>query len=96
MDIEPGETVDVSFGVSMSQLAFLDAELRWRVEAGEVDILIGASSADLRLADVVTVTSDALVDGASRALFASASVIRGVRVPAPARHSREGAASPIA
>jgi beta-glucosidase len=82
VDVEPGETVDVSFSVAMSQLAFLDAELRWRVEAGEVDILIGASSADLRLADVVTITSDALVDGASRSFYAAARLNRGVSDPA--------------
>lgn len=67
MHLEPGERVDVSFSLSMSQLAFLDAELRWRVEAGEVDILVGSSSDDLQLADVVTITADAMIDGASRA-----------------------------
>lgn len=34
LHLEPGEHVDDSFSLSMSQLAFLDAELRWRVEAG--------------------------------------------------------------
>lgn len=72
--LEPGERVDVSFSLSMSQLAFLDAELHWRVEAGEVDILVGSSSDDLRLADVVTITADAMIDGASRAFYASSRV----------------------
>lgn len=74
MHLEPGERVDVSFSLSMSQLAFLDAELRWRVEAGEVDILVGSSSDDLQLADVVTITADAMIDGASRAFYASSRV----------------------
>jgi beta-glucosidase len=76
--VEPGDIVDVSFTLSMSQLAFLDADLRWRVEAGAVDILIGASSDDLRLADVVTITADALIDGASRAFYASSRVNRAI------------------
>jgi beta-glucosidase len=71
VELEPGESAEVSFGLSMSQLAFLDADLRWRVEAGEVDILIGTSSDDLRLTDVVTITGDAVIDGASRAFYAT-------------------------
>jgi beta-glucosidase len=55
----------------MSQLAFLDAGLQWRVEAGEVDVVVGAASDDLRLADVFTITSDELFDGASRAFYAA-------------------------
>jgi beta-glucosidase len=42
----------------------------WRVEAGEVDISVGASSVDLRLTDTVRITSDALVKGATRCFYA--------------------------
>ena len=52
-------------------LAFLDADLRWRVEAGDIDVFIGASSADLRLADVLTITSDHVIDGSSRGFYAA-------------------------
>ncbi|MET0861973.1 MAG: glycoside hydrolase family 3 N-terminal domain-containing protein [Microbacterium sp.] len=71
VELDPGESADVSFTLSMSQLAFLDADMRWRVEAGEVDILIGASSEDLRLTDTVTVTLEGLIDGPARAFYAS-------------------------
>ena len=70
VQIEPGQTARVDFHVDLSQLAFLDADLHWRVEAGEVDILVGASSQDLRLTDTVTIGSDALVDGATRGMYA--------------------------
>ncbi len=69
--VDPGESVTVSFTLSMSQLAFLDADLRWRVEAGDLDILVGAASDDLRLTDVVTITGDAVIDSASRAFYAT-------------------------
>lgn len=68
----PGESAGVSFSLVLSQLAFLDSELRWRVEAGDVDVLIGASSEDLRLEGTFTITSDQLVEGASRAFYAVA------------------------
>ena len=78
----------------MSQLAFLDADLRWRVEAGEVDILVGASSDDLRLADTVTLTSDALIDGASRAFYASPRIIARRKADPRPRPSTRGCPAP--
>ena len=37
------------FALDPSQLAFYDADLRLVVEPGDVDVLVGASSADVRL-----------------------------------------------
>jgi beta-glucosidase len=68
--LEPGQTAHVDFALHVSQLAFLDAGMRWRVEAGEVDVLVGASSQDLRLTDMVSIGSDALVDGSTRGFYA--------------------------
>jgi beta-glucosidase len=72
VELEPGDSTHVSFALDFSQLAYLDADMCWRVEAGEVDVMIGASSADLRLTDTVLIGSDALVEGASRAFYATA------------------------
>ncbi|WP_307051451.1 glycoside hydrolase family 3 N-terminal domain-containing protein [Arthrobacter oryzae] len=68
--LEPGQKTRVDFRVETSQLAFLDAEMQWKVEAGHVDILIGASSADIRLKNSVHIASDALIDGKSRSFYA--------------------------
>jgi beta-glucosidase len=68
--LEPGQTAQVHFALDGSQTAFLDAGMRWRVEAGEVDVMVGASSQDLRLTDTVFIGSDALVDGATRGFYA--------------------------
>ncbi|HEY8718206.1 glycoside hydrolase family 3 N-terminal domain-containing protein [Pengzhenrongella sp.] len=70
VDLEPGQAARVDFRLDISQVAFLDADMRWRVEAGEVDILVGASSEDLRLTDTVSIRADAVVDGATRGFFA--------------------------
>ncbi|KQR52833.1 beta-glucosidase [Leifsonia sp. Leaf336] len=71
VSLEPGESADVTFSLALSQLAFLDADLRWRVEAGDIDVFIGASSEDVRLADVLTITSDHWIDGSSRVFYAA-------------------------
>jgi beta-glucosidase len=68
--LDPGQMAQVDFALDVSQAAFLDAGMRWRVEAGEVDVLVGASSQDLRLTDTVSIGSDALVDGSTRGFYA--------------------------
>src|SRR4029453_3197911 len=70
VDLKPGQKAQVAFALDVSQLAFLDADMRWRVEAGEVDVMVGASSQDLRLTDAGSLGSDALVDGATRGFYA--------------------------
>jgi beta-glucosidase len=66
----PAESTRVSFALDVTQLAFLDTDMRWRVEAGDVDVMVGASSHDLQLTGPVTVRSDALVDGRTRGFYA--------------------------
>ncbi|MGX9901353.1 glycoside hydrolase family 3 N-terminal domain-containing protein [Arthrobacter sp. SA17] len=70
INLEPGQTAQVDFHLDISQMAFLDADMRWRVEAGDVDVMVGASSHDLRLTGTLTVISDALVDGRTRGFYA--------------------------
>jgi beta-glucosidase len=68
--LQPGQTEHVHFRLDISQLAFLDADMRWRVEAGEVDVMVGASSEDLRLKGTLSIATDAQVDGARRGFYA--------------------------
>ena len=34
--------------MKLSQFAFLDSQMRWKVEAGEMEVLAGASAGDIR------------------------------------------------
>jgi beta-glucosidase len=68
--LQPGQTDQVCFRLDVTQMAFLDADMRWRVEAGEVDVLVGASSQDVRLKGTLSIATDALVDGARRGFYA--------------------------
>jgi beta-glucosidase len=47
--LEPGEARRVTFRLDPSQLAFFDAAMRFVVEPGEFQVMVGASSADIRL-----------------------------------------------
>ncbi|EHN75575.1 sugar hydrolase [Streptomyces coelicoflavus ZG0656] len=57
--LAPGASTRVSFGVPLSALAFWDvAHGRWRVEPGPYDLLVGASSEDVRLYATVAVDGE--------------------------------------
>src|SRR6266487_958469 len=47
--LEPGETRNVIFHLPVNQLAFYDADLNLIVEAGKINVMVGSSSADIRL-----------------------------------------------
>jgi len=73
--IRPGEKKTVRFSVHMSQLAFLDRDMRWKVEAGDVDVLVGSSSEDIQLTDSFRITDDLYVDGKKRGFYADTAVL---------------------
>ena len=47
--VKPGEECQVIFHLPVNQLAFYDEELKLILEAGKIKIMIGSSSADIRL-----------------------------------------------
>ena len=70
----PGETKRVRFTLQPSQAAFLDEDMRWKIEKGEFELQLGASSEDIRLKDSYTVTENAWLAGKTRAFYALGSV----------------------
>ena len=55
----PGETKTVKFAVTPRELAYWDEfEHRFRTDAGDYEILVGASSADIRGKATVRVNRD--------------------------------------
>ena len=58
----PAQTRRVTFRLDPSQLAFYDAAMRFVVEPGDFQVMIGASSADIRL------DGSFAIDGAEREL----------------------------
>jgi len=49
VSLAPGETKSVKFIVTHEDLMFLDRSLTWVVESGDFQVLVGSSSADIRL-----------------------------------------------
>ena len=47
--LEPGQTQTLQFVIDREKLSFYNAQLHWGAEAGEFDLMLGASAADIRL-----------------------------------------------
>ncbi len=63
--LRPGESRTVSFSLKTAQLAFHNAAMELVVEPGNIDVMIGASSEDIRLMGEFRITGGVLrVDGA--------------------------------
>ena len=54
ISLEPGETGHVHFTLSTGDLSILDKNMEWKAEPGDFDVMVGASSEDIRLRDTFT------------------------------------------
>jgi beta-glucosidase len=71
--LEAGHSRQVHFTIPISQLAFLNARMHWVVEPGEMDVLIGSSSQDIRLHGGCTISGETIEVGGNRAFYAESS-----------------------
>lgn len=72
--LEPGEAKRVVFTLSPRQLAFLNEDMRWLVERGDIDVMVGASSRDIRLTGAFRITESRLIESADRPFWAGVSI----------------------
>lgn len=74
VELTAGESKRVHMELCPAQMAFLDRDFHWKVEAGEFELMVGFSSDDVRVRASFNVTRDAYVDPRIRPFWASASV----------------------
>ncbi|MDO7135573.1 glycoside hydrolase family 3 N-terminal domain-containing protein [Algibacter lectus] len=55
--LKPNETKTIHFTLTPSDLELLDINMNWTVEPGDFEVLIGASSVDIKLKETFTVES---------------------------------------
>lgn len=68
------EARTVHFTMKASQTAFLNEDMQWFVEAGDIQMKVGAASNDLRLTADCRITDSAVIDGTRRGFMAEAVV----------------------
>lgn len=69
--LEPDEEQTVAFCLKASQSAFMDVDYRWKIEAGEIEVMLGASSNDIRLKSSYRIMDSCYIEGQDRAFWAS-------------------------
>ena len=72
--LKKGESKKVHFRMKVSQMAFLDENMNWIVEKGQITLKVAASSNDLRLEKSIFIMDDAVIDEKTRGFYASVSV----------------------
>ena len=45
VEVAAGETVVVTFEIRAAMFGYVDAEMRWRIDPGEVDVIVGPHAA---------------------------------------------------
>jgi beta-glucosidase len=56
ISLKAGESKEISFDISKETLQMLNGDMKWVVEPGDFRIMMGASSRDIKLRDILTVT----------------------------------------
>lgn len=72
--LKSGEEKRVTFTMRANQFAFVGKDGKWIVEAGEMKVMIGRSSAELPLQGTFNITDTAKIRPARRGFFAKADV----------------------
>ncbi|MDO4621797.1 MAG: glycoside hydrolase family 3 N-terminal domain-containing protein [Eubacteriales bacterium] len=68
--LKAGESKEVTLTVDPSQFAFLDRDMKWKIEAGEFTLKLGHASNRIDLTVSVKITEDLYIDGKTRAFYA--------------------------
>lgn len=72
--LKQGEQKTVHFKLNANQLAFLDEDMNWLVEAGKIQVMIGDSSKNLILKDDFEIAKSQRIDGKQREFYAEVHV----------------------
>ena len=55
VSLEAGESTEITFCLGFDDFKLLGTDWKWKVEPGDFEIMVGASSADIRLSQTITV-----------------------------------------
>ena len=74
--LHSGESKKIKFKWKLSQMAFLDLNMNWKVERGTMNVEIGASAFDIRQQGTFEITEDFILnDGKERGFYARTEII---------------------
>lgn len=74
LELKEGESKTVEFKLKAEQLAFYDKDMNLVVEPGEFEIMLGSSSADIRLQDTIELKGEKIELTAERKYFTESEI----------------------
>jgi beta-glucosidase len=75
LSLSPGENRTVKFTLFVDQLGFYDAEMRYVVEPGAIEVMIGSASDDIRLEGKFEITGKVTDISSSKVFFSTSEVM---------------------
>ena len=72
--LEPGQSAEIEFTLTTNQFAFFDTNGNWITESGAFEIMIGASSSDIRLINEISLTDSERFDAPAPAILTKSRV----------------------
>lgn len=72
--LKAGQQAKVEFKLPVNLFAFFDQQMNWVVEPGEIKLMIGSSSADIRLNGSFSITGDVTEVSANKAYLSQAQI----------------------
>lgn len=84
LTLDPGERAKVTFTLTPEQFAFFGAGETWVVEAGEIELMVGSASDDIRQRARLQVTGSFETDGSAAAILTPVEVEAAIATPYPA------------
>jgi len=75
VELDPGQKKKICFEMDASQLAFIDVDRKWKIEAGEIGVYIGSSSDDIRLKDSIRIVENLYIEGRTRSFYAKVEIL---------------------
>ena len=72
--VQKGDSKTISFEINPSLFAFLDRNMKWKIEKGEILLEIGSSSKDIRFSEEIIITDDLYISGADREFYSSSTI----------------------
>ncbi|MBY0418909.1 MAG: fibronectin type III-like domain-contianing protein, partial [Pararheinheimera sp.] len=73
--LKAGQQAKVEFNLPVNLLAFFDQQMNWVVEPGEIKLMLGSSSADIRLNGSFNIKGEITEVGATKAYLSHARII---------------------
>jgi beta-glucosidase len=74
--LSAGEGARVSFRLAARQLALFGLDHQWRVEPGRIEVMVGASSADIRATGAFEISNELVTDVPAAAIATAVTVER--------------------